>query len=179
MSGKYKFHNPEGLYFVSFATIHWIDVFVRRIYCDILVASLKYCIKEKGMLLYAWCIMPSHIHLIFRSTKEELQRVLQDFKKHTAKKVIQAIKDNVQESRREWLIRAIKRAGKKTGRQHQFWQHGNRPIELWSNEIIEQKVNYIHENPVEAGFVQESHFWQYSSAIDYSGGKGLIQLEFL
>src|SRR5699024_10604438 len=133
MSGKYKFHNPEGLYFVSFATIHWIDVFVRRIYCDILVASLKYCIKEKGMLLYAWCIMPSHIHLIFRSTKEEPQRMLQDSKKHTSKKVIQAKKDKVQESRREWLIRAIKRAGKKQVVNINF---GNTEIDLLNHGVM-------------------------------------------
>jgi REP element-mobilizing transposase RayT len=55
MSPNYKFHNPEGLYFVSIAVIEWIDVFTRA------------CIKEKGMELFAWCIMTNHIHLIFRS----------------------------------------------------------------------------------------------------------------
>lgn len=177
MSRKYKFHNPEGLYFVSFATIHWIDVFVRRLYCDIIVDSLDYCTKEKNMLLYGWCIMPSHLHLVFRSADQNPQRLLQDFKKHTSKKLIQAIQDNVQESRKEWLIWMIKRAGAKIGREHQFWQHNNKPIELWSSDVIDQKLDYIHNNPVAAGFVEEGHFWQYSSAVDYSGGKGMVKLD--
>ena len=179
MSRKYKFHNPDGLYFVSFATINWTDVFVRRLYADIVVESLNYCVREKGMQVYSWCIMPSHLHLVFRSDNQEPQRLLQDFKRYTAKQIIQAIKDNVQESRREWLIWMMERAGRKIGRAHQFWQHHNKPIELWSSAVIDQKLDYIHANPVEAGFVEEGHFWQYSSAIDYAGGRGLVKLEAL
>lgn len=111
MSRKYKFHNPEGLYFVSFATVYWIDVFVRRIYADILVESLNYSVREQDMLLHAWCIMPSHVHLIFRAGDSNPQTLLQDFKKYTSKQIIQAIRDNIQESRREWLIWMMERAG--------------------------------------------------------------------
>jgi hypothetical protein len=59
---------------------------------------------------------------------------LRDFKKHTAKKVIEAIENNPQESRKEWLLWMMKRAGKKQGNitNYQFWQHNNKPIELWS-----------------------------------------------
>lgn len=71
----------------------------------------------------------------------------------------------------------FERAGKKSSnvKGRQFWQHHNKPIELWSAEVIEQKAEYIHNNPVVAGFVTEAHYWQYSSAVDYSGGKGLVQ----
>ncbi len=67
MSRKYKFLNKEGLYFVSFATVYWLDVFVRDSYFYTMMQSLAYCRKEKGMEIYAWCIMPSHVHLIFRA----------------------------------------------------------------------------------------------------------------
>src|SRR5690606_1410140 len=177
MSRKYKFHNKEGLYFVSFATVYWIDVFIRRVYCDILVESLNHCVKEKGLLLYAWCIMPSHVHLIFKSSQNNPQRLLQDFKKYTAKRLMQAVKDNIRESRRKWIIWMMESEGKKRGQQYQFWQQHNKPIELWSVEVIEQKLNYIHNNPVVSGFVSEPYYWTYSSAIDYSGSKGLIRLE--
>ncbi len=177
MSRKYKFHNKEGLYFVSFATVYWIDVFIRRVYCDILVESLNHCVKEKGLLLYAWCIMPSHVHLIFKSSQNNPQRLLQDFKKYTAKRLMQAVKDNIRESRRKWIIWMMESEGKKRGQQYQFWQQHNKPIELWSVELIKQKLNYIHNNPVVSGFVSEPYYWTYSSAIDYSGGKGLIRLE--
>ncbi|GGI29548.1 hypothetical protein [Pedobacter mendelii] len=61
----------------------------------------------------------------------------------------------------------------------QFWQHNNKPIELWSTEVIEQKADYLHDNPVVAGFVNKAWHWKYSSAVDYSGGKGLIEIEYL
>lgn len=57
MSRNYKFYNKEGLYFVSFATVYWIDVFVRQIYLDILVDSVNYCRTKKGMELYCYCFM--------------------------------------------------------------------------------------------------------------------------
>jgi len=71
MSRNYKFKNPEGVYFVSFAVVEWIDIFTRNEYKDILLDSLRYCEKEKGMEIYAWCVMTNHIHLIFSIIKEE------------------------------------------------------------------------------------------------------------
>ncbi len=70
MSRKYKFHNKEAAYFISFATVYWIDVFTRQVYFDILEESISYCRKEKGMEVFAYCFMPSHVHLIFRATNE-------------------------------------------------------------------------------------------------------------
>jgi REP element-mobilizing transposase RayT len=67
MSKKYKFHNKEGLYFVSFATVYWVDVFVRDVYFNEILKSLEYSRIEKGLELNADCIMPSHVDLIFRS----------------------------------------------------------------------------------------------------------------
>jgi putative transposase len=70
MSRNYKFHNKSGLYFVSFATVNWIDVFTRQVYFDVLAESISYCRKEKDMVLYCYCFMPSHVHFIFRSANE-------------------------------------------------------------------------------------------------------------
>ena len=77
-----------------------------------------------------------------------------------------------------WLM---KRAGSKNERNKdfQFWQQHNKPIELWSPDVIDQKVDYIHNNPLIAGFVTEAHHWKYSSAIDYSGGKGLLEIDLV
>lgn len=181
MSRKYKFLNKEGLYFVSFATVNWIDVFVRPVYNDIVVDSLNYCISNLGMELYCWCIMPSHIHLIFRAADRNPEVLLGRFKEHTAKQLIKAIDENIQESRREWMLWMFKRAGAKSSnvKHYQFWQHHNKPIELWSAEVIAQKADYIHNNPVEAGFVSEPWHWKYSSAIDYADGNGLVKIMIL
>ncbi|MCF6352670.1 MAG: transposase [Cyclobacteriaceae bacterium] len=169
MSRKYKFYNKEGLYFVSFATVYWLDIFIRDHYSWALMESLDFCRKNKGMEIYTWCIMPSHVHLIFRAKHNNPGDLLRDFKTFTSKKIQALIVDNPQESKKEWMIWMMKRAGSKNSnvKGRQFWQQHNKPIELWSPKVIDQKVDYIHENPVEAGFVTEAHHWKYSSAIDY------------
>lgn len=86
MSRNYKFHNPTGIYFVSFAVVNWIDIFVRRQYFDIVTDSLEYCIKSNGLELNAYCIMPSHVHLIFQAHNKLPSDILRDLKKHTSKK---------------------------------------------------------------------------------------------
>lgn len=134
MSRNYKFHNKSGLYFVSFATVNWIDVFTRQLYFSVLAESVNYCGQEKGMELYTYCFMPSHVYFLFRSTNEEPSELLRDFKRHTSKLLLEAIENKPQESRKEWLLWMFKRAGKKnsTTSKYQFWQHHNKPIELWS-----------------------------------------------
>ncbi|WP_317042800.1 transposase [Catalinimonas alkaloidigena] len=87
MSRNYKFRDQEKLYFVTFSVVNWIDVFVRREYKDIVVASLRYCINHKGLEVYAWCIMTSHVHLITRTMGERLEDILRDLKRHTAKAI--------------------------------------------------------------------------------------------
>lgn len=179
MSRKYKFHNPTAVYFVSFATVYWIDVFTRQIYFDVLEQSIQYCRKEKGMELYAYCFMPNHIHFIFRDSNENPTGLLKDFKKHTAKQIIIAIEENLQESRKEWLLWMFERAGKKKGNisQYQFWQHHNKPIELWSTAVIKQKLDYIYNNPVESGFVSSPEDWKYSSARNFQDDHTVMEID--
>ena len=125
--------------------------------------------------------MPSHIHLIYAAADNNPEVLLGRFKEYTAKQLIKTIAENQQESRREWLLWMFKRAAAKSSNvsNYQFWQHNNKPIEIWSPKVIEQKADYLHDNPVEAGFVTEAYHWKYSSAIDYSGGKGLVAIKYL
>jgi REP element-mobilizing transposase RayT len=178
MSRNYKFHNPEGVYFVSFAVVEWIDVFTRNEYNNILLESLAFCQKDKGMEIYAWCIMTNHMHLVFRSagvTKPE--DLLGDFKRFTSRNIVQAIIDNPDESRKTWLLEQFKKAAIQSSnvKHHQFWRHDNNPIEIWSNQVLVEKIRYIHNNPVEAGLVYKPEDYVYSSAKDYSGEKGLLE----
>ncbi|WP_093667527.1 REP-associated tyrosine transposase [Tenacibaculum sp. MAR_2009_124] len=179
MSRNYKFHNKTGLYFVSFATVNWIDVFTRQVYFDILVESISYCRENKGMELYCYCFMSNHVHFIFRSADDQPSELLRDFKKYTSRKLIQVIENNPQESRKEWLLRMFKRAGKKnaTTTHYQFWQQHNKPIELWSEKVIKQKVDYIHNNPVRSGFVINPEDWKYSSARNYQDDFTVLEID--
>ena len=177
MSRNYKFHNPEGAYFISFAVVEWLDVFTRNEYKDIVLDSLSYCQKNKGMEIYAWCIMTSHVHLIFRSIKEQKPELLiGDFKRYTSKSIVKAIADNPKESRREFMLEQFKKAADNTSnvKNFQFWRHDNKLIELWSSKVTNEKINYIHNNPVEEGLVYHPEDYVYSSARDYSGEKGLL-----
>ncbi|HTB07502.1 MAG TPA: transposase [Bacteroidia bacterium] len=169
MSESYK-TDSDGLYFVSFSVVGWIDVFTRREYQEILVESIAYCQKNKNFKVYCYSIMPSHVHFITWSENGELSGILRDFKAYTAKQLIKAIEENPQESRKEWMLSQFNFHGKISPQKQtmQFWKHDNHPFFLYSNKMIRQKVNYIHVNPVEAGFVNYPHEWRLSSANEQS-----------
>ncbi|MBU1370369.1 MAG: transposase [Bacteroidetes bacterium] len=170
MSRKYKFHNPDGTYFVSFAVQGWVDVFTRNQYKDILIENLTYCIHHIGLEIFAWCIMTNHVHLLARATRQEsFSDILRDFKKFTSKAVKKAIQENEKESRKEWLLEQFK-----TEQGYRFWRSDNKPIEVWSNKVIKEKLNYIHYNPVEEGLVFRPEDYVYSSTVNYSGQNGLL-----
>lgn len=178
MSRNYKFHNPHGAYFVSFAVVEWTDVFTRNEYKHILIDSLSYCQKHKGMEIFAWCIMTNHVHLVFRSLNDQPPgKILGDFKRYTSKKIVEAIIQNPQESRKENLLKTFRQAANQNSavQKYQFWRHDNKPIELWSNKVIKEKIDYIHRNPVESGLVFRAEDYMYSSATDYAGEKGLLE----
>jgi REP element-mobilizing transposase RayT len=175
MSDKYKFKNKNGLYFITLTVQHWVDVFSRLDYRIIIVESLEYCQSNKGLEIFAWVIMSNHLHLIVRAVEGfSIEDIMRDFKKFTSKEIVKAIAENIQESRREWLLRCFKDGGN-----IRFWQEGNHPIELWSNEVIAEKLNYIHQNPVCAGIVFQPHEYVYSSAVDYAGERGLLTVRLL
>ena len=180
MSRKHKFLDQQQAYFVSFATVHWIDVFTRKVYCDEVVESLKYCQEQKGLILYAWCIMPSHVHLIMGTKADKMQDILRDLKSYTSRRIKEQIATYPKESRREWMQWMFQRAGSKNGNNQgwQLWQQHNRPIELSSNKMIDQKLEYLHYNPVAAGYVESPEHWLYSSARNYHGKKGLLDIEY-
>src|SRR6185437_8068697 len=138
MSRNYKFHDQERPYFVTFSVVRWIDVFTRREYKEILVESLKYCIENKELQLYAWVIMSNHVHLIIGTKGKPMEHILRDIKRHTSKALTKAIRENTQESRREWMLWFFEREGKRNpnNEQYQFWQQGNHQIELYTNEVM-------------------------------------------
>ncbi|MEQ8478817.1 transposase [Fulvivirga sp.] len=180
MSEKYKFHNPEGLYFVTSTIVYWIDLFSRNEFKHIIVESLKYCQKEKGLTIHAWCLMSSHLHMIISAKNGDLASIIRDFKKHTSKRIIKEM-DLINESRKEWLLRAFKKSGEPLTRitNYKVWQDGNQPKEIVTNQFLDQKLDYIHHNPVENEIVEEPEHYLYSSARDYTGVKGLLNIELL
>lgn len=181
MSRAYKFHDQERPHFITFSVVNWIDVFTRNLYRDVLLDSIKFCQQNKGLQVFAWCVMSNHVHMIIGTKKMDMQGIMRDLKKHTSKKIVKAIRENQQESRKDWMIWMFEREGQYNPNNefHQFWQQGSHPIELYNEEIALQKLNYIHNNPVKAGWVDTPEHYLYSSARDYAGEKGLLDILFL
>lgn len=163
--------------------MEWVDVFTRKEYRDILLDSIRYCQKGKGLILYAWYLMSNHVHLVVSAVNNDTSDILRDFKKFTSKQIIKAIEENPVESRKEWMLKIFKDAGEQNSRNKyfQFWRQDNQPKELYSERFTSQKLAYIHNNPVEAGIVDKAEEYLYSSARDYYNGKncGLLKLELL
>jgi len=181
MSRKYKFRDPDELYFVSYAVVGWIDLFVRTVYKDLLLESWRYCQINKGLLIYGWCIMTSHVHMIIGSEKDKLEDIMRDMKKFTSLELKKAIINNSEESRKKWMLDLMREAGKTNAqnRDFQLWQQSNHPIPLTTMKIAHQKLEYTHNNPLETGFVDKPEEYLYSSARDYYGMKGLIDIILL
>lgn len=181
-TGGYKIWNKEGIHFVTFTVVEWIDVFTRKEYRDIVLDSIRYCQAEKGLVLYSWCLMSNHIHLVIAAKNSDTSDILRDFKKYSSKKILQTIINNPQESRKDWMLALFRKAGEANSRNsnYQFWQQDNQPKECYSEYFINQKLEYIHNNPVEAGIVERAEDYLYSSARDYyNTGKGLLEVELL
>ncbi len=168
-------------YYLTLTIEEWIDVFSRPTYKHIIVDSLNYCIANKGLEVYCWCLMSNHLHLI-ASAKEEgnMSDILRDFKKFTNKAIIDAIKE-IPESRRDWMLNLFWYAGKNNKKISRalgikVWQDGNDAKEIHTTAFLEEKMNYIHNNPVNAELVANPEDYLYSSARDYSGEKGLVEI---
>jgi REP element-mobilizing transposase RayT len=180
MSERYKFTDPLGVYFTTSTVVGWIDVFTRPELKQVVVKSLKYCQREKGLIIHGWCLMPSHLHMIVSARGETLSAIMRDFKKYTSRKIVEEVR-HISESRREWMLKLFKEEGEELGRitNHKVWQDGNHPILLTKEKFLRQKLDYIHNNPVAEEFVDEPAHYLYSSARDYEGKKGYLEITFI
>jgi len=173
--------SPGYAYFVTLTIVEWIDVFMRPAYKSIIVDSLNYCIANKGLQVYCWCLMSNHLHMIVSAPEgNSLSDILRDFKKFTSKEITDTIK-KIPESRRDWLLNLFWYAGKNDKKLKNFkvWQEGSDAREIDSTEFLDQKMEYIHNNPLRAEIVANQSDYLYSSARDYAGEKGLVNIEFV
>ena len=154
--------------FITITIVDWVYLLTRPIYCNIIDELLNYCIEKKGLSVHAYVYMTSHLHLIVTAFEGDLQNVIRDFKKFTSKKLIEAIQEHP-ESRREWLLRKFSYEAKKLGRakNYKLWKDSFHPVILDTMEKIEQRVNYIHYNPVEAEIVFHERDYVNSSYRNY------------
>lgn len=163
MRSRYTVVDSEGIYFLTATVIEWIPAFIGTDVCDMLIKALAFCRKEKRLRLYAYVIMENHVHLVAEAP--DLSGVMQSFKRHTAKRLVEM----AEATGKTWLLNQLeyyKKAYKSTSR-HQVWQEGFHPQLIHGDAMLRQKVEYIHANPVRRGYVDIAEHWRYSSARNY------------
>ena len=168
-------------YFMTMTVVDWIDLFTRVNHKQLLIDSLKFCQDKKGVNIFGFCLMPSHLHIIANTTEPfQLGDVVRDFKKFTSKALIDQIA-NEPESRREWLLERFKFAAKIHSKNKDFkvWRDKNHAIEIFSEKVTWQKLNYIHRNPVVNKIVYNEQDYLFSSARNYYGLPHVLNVDCL
>jgi REP element-mobilizing transposase RayT len=180
MSTGYQIKNQNGLYYLTFQVVKWVDIFARDIYRDIVLDSFDYAMKNKGLQLFAYVIMSNHVHLIANNSEGNLSACIRDINKFTSKRIVETI-NSIQESRREWLLSLFLQAAMqhKRNSSYQVWTHENHAILLYSKDFIAQKIDYIHNNPVRSKIVQDPEDYLYSSARNYAGLSNYLDVDVL
>ena len=175
MRSRYTIREPGIPYFITCTVVNWIPLFTRKPYFDVLLDSLQFCRHHKGLKLYAYVILDNHLHLVVAGDK--MAEVIRDFKSYTAKGIIARLEHD----RKTWGLNQLQhhKHPTKTRSNYQVWQEGFHPQQIVSEAMLQQKVDYLHYNPVRLGVVARPEDWLYSSARDYAGGKGLIELDAL
>jgi putative transposase len=170
MPQTYRIHDGAYAHFITSAVVHWIPVFSREDYFQVLVDSLKHCIAHKGLVVHCFVLMPNHFHLICSQQAGRLMDVIRDLKTFTSKEIARKLESD---GRTIWLAAMRRAAGAQQG--VKVWQDEYHPEQIHSEPFFAQKMSYIHDNPRRAGYVVDPADWKYSSAgVYYRNAEPLI-----
>ena len=166
MRTRYRVNDPQAAHFATSSIVAWLPVFTKAARCDILVQSLAYCQANKGLLIHGWVILDSHFHAILAAP--DLPRILADLKRYSAQRLL----EQLETEGCEWLLEQFhyRRLAHKKESVHQVWQEGTHPQAIVSDEMMLQKLDYLHNNPVQRGLVAAPEHWRYSSAHAWEPG---------
>ncbi|WP_073584803.1 REP-associated tyrosine transposase [Vibrio quintilis] len=168
---RYKIMHQGAPHFVTLTVLHWIPVFTRPQTVNILLDSLSFLMRE-NMKIHAYVILENHLHMVVQS--QQLDRDIARFKSYTARQLILYLTQHKAKTILDQL--AFYKKAHKNDRAYQFWQEGAYPELIQGDEMMHQKVEYIHQNPVKRGYVDKATHWRYSSARNYEGETGLIDI---
>lgn len=175
--------NQQDCSYLTFNTVDWIDVFIRPVYKHIVAEVLNYLIANKGFTVYSWCLMTNHLHMIARAKDGSgLAMIEKEFKKYTTTKILEAI-DLEPELRRDWMLQRFELFSQhlKRNEKFQLWQNCSNPSYIDFKQLfrLQERVLYIHENPVRDHIVETPDQYLFSSARDYVGKKGLVNVSVI
>ena len=169
---RYKIYEDQYPHFLTCTVINWLPLFGNPPIAEIILDSWRFLQEHHRLKIYAYVIMENHLHLI--ASSEQLSKEIGDFKSFTARKII----DFLTERNARHILGQLDfhKLRHKRDRAYQLWQEGSHPQLIQSEDMMLQKVEYIHDNPVRRGYVDDPAHWRYSSARDYMGEQGLLKL---
>lgn len=169
---RYRIADPQSPHFLTATVNQWIPVFTRPATVNIIYESWQHLQQLTDFRLYGYVILENHLHFIAQS--DDLAKHIQTFKSWTARCIL----DHLQDQNAEFLLRQFEfyKKAHKTQSQYQFWQESSHPQLLATEIMLRQKLEYIHHNPVKRGYVAQAEHWRYSSASNYAGVGGLIDV---
>jgi putative transposase len=169
---RYKIHDSSYPHFFTCTIVEWLPVFTRQESVQILLDSWSFLQREGRLKLFAYVVLENHTHFI--ASSQDLEKEIGDFKSYTARRLI----DLLQSANAKTILQqlAFRKAKHKRDRDYQFWQEGSHPQQITSEEMMRQKIEYSHYNPVKRRYVDDPAHWRYSSARNYAGLPGLIEV---
>ncbi len=170
---RYKITDARVPHFLTATVNNWLPLFTRPETVQILLDSWRYLQRESGFTLYGYVILENHLHMVAASS--DLGRDIQRFKSWTAREILLLLQNK--RSQRMLELLALFKRPHKTESTYQVWEEGSHPQLIESEAVMRQKLDYIHQNPVKRGYVELPEHWRYSSARDYHGLKGLIDVD--
>ena len=159
---RYKIYEPTHPHFLTCTVLHWIPLFTNKESVAIVIDSLKHLQKSDNLNIYAYVILENHLHCI--ASSDDISRTIQKFKSFTAKKILELLKRKNIQTILDQL--AFYKKAHKSHTEYQVWQEGFQPKLIQSEKMMLEKIEYIHNNPVKRGYVDEAEHWRYSSARD-------------
>ncbi len=172
---RYQITENSVPYFHTCTVVGWLPIFTRPNTVQIILDSWEYLQKNESFHLHGYVILENHLHLIASSPNH--RNLIKHFKSFTARKIIDYLeKQNILFFLKQLAFYKLKY---KTKSKYQFWQEGTHPKQILTEEMMRQKLDYIHYNPVKRGYVDFPEHWRYSSARNYMGQKGLIDVYHL
>jgi REP element-mobilizing transposase RayT len=181
MPPKFKIKDKDKTYFLTLSTIGWVDLFTNREQKLVIIEALKEYRENKGLDIFAYCLMTNHLHIICRAREgHDLPAVIKDFKKATTKLIIKVVKLK-SEKRKEWLLQIFKKSFDHlmTKKRYKVWQGNNQAVLLYSNELYKEKMNILHNDPVEDMTVENPTDYIFSSARNYADLESVLEVTVL
>jgi REP element-mobilizing transposase RayT len=169
---RYRIFETEFPYFMTCTIVGWFPVLARPEAVDVVLDSWRYLQREREFRLFGYVILYDHLHII--ASAPRLSQAMQSFKSYTARQIIDMLKRDSASPLLEQL--RMHKLRHKTQSEYQVWQEGSHPKQIRDEEMMRQKLMYIHENPVKRGHVDDPLHWRYSSARDYATQPGPIDV---